>query len=395
MNTEVFAEQPPTAHYTLHCSTEVSHHYHHFGSHPSIILGWNHANQAFHRSARYGIWVLTIVLFLPIAAGGPTLLVVISPSHFTFAHVMLSTVLFSCTCMCSAFGLVAYFYCDDIVLAYNTMKDILGVLEKVPLTWKDPWNLEKLRKRWHIIRLLLKITVYVCVAMKWIIPGFLVFHNLDPLYSLQRFTKWLPHPVEVAGRLVSTQISFFVALQTYGLAVTSLFLWLEMQSRYFLHLKNMTKVTNHQIFFNWYAIFQIVVKIGKNPISEWIRIYMCSMFGVIVECNVMSIRNFGEVPLHIFWFIPSISVVNLVLCNIMLPYVTGCVEQTKKMITKKENLINAFNFNSALDRKFNKRKVKCFQPVSMHCGGTFPLKQHTKSQFLLTIVDRTLDGILI
>lgn len=68
------------------------------------------------------------------------------------------------------------------------------------------------------------------------------------------------------------------------------------------------------------------------------------------------------------------------------------MEKSKKIIREMKNQNIHYPGNES---KLVSRMVKSLQPVAMHCGDTFPLKKHTKLEFMLVVVERTIDGILI
>lgn len=377
---------------TVHCAFALSFYYLQFRHTFPTPLSWNSKEHKFYPTSNYSVWLIFHLVPFTLMAGSSSLFVLMYSSKFPIALVLFSVVVFNLICMNSSLGFVVYFFYDDIILAYSTMKILLEDIGKLPVSQKLEVELQKLDEKWKFISVFLKMTILSLVPMRWILPPFLVYYNLDPYYGLNLFYHWSSSYTEIAVRFVITLIGFIVGVQIYGLTMTSLFLWLEMQSKY---LKLLASLTKSDAFFPWYYKFDIVSKIGKNVTSERIRIYMASMFGVIVVCNVITIRNFGEIPFEVFWFIPTISWFNCLLFYFMVPYLTECMEDTKQMILEKEGIMTSSHRSSVLEIKWGKMKIRSLKPIAMHCGGTFPLKKHTKSEFLLAIVQRTLDGILI
>lgn len=377
----------------IHCATSLSFYYRHFRHCPPTPLLWNSTEQIFYSTKNYKIWLILHIVVFTLITGSASLFVLAYSSHFPLAQVVFSVIIFTCVGMDCTFGFVVYFYYDDIIVAYSAMKRVLEETEHFYNNQNT--ELKKLDAKWKFISIFLKMTVLSLVPMKWVMPPFLVYHNFDPYYGLNTFYNWRSSYIDVSLRLVFMFIAFVDGLQVYGLTMTSLSLWLEMQSKYLKRLGSSVILEKGDHFFKSYSIFHMVSRIGKDATSETIRIYMGSMFGVTVVCNVITIRYFGQVPFEVFWFLPTVAVINSLLFYMLVPYLTGCLEETKEMIKEKKRRINPQNSGSCLELKWGKMKIRSLRPIAMHCGGTFPLKKHTKSEFLLAIVQRTLDGILI
>lgn len=378
----------------LHCSESVSFCYNHFRTCPPTILSWNPKTESFHRSEAYKLWITVLTLAYAGMSGGTCSFVIFSHSLQNFTLVLLALVFLNCIVMCFPFGLVVFFYCEDIVLAFEAMKRLLTNLNSNSSNFPEDEDLQKLDHKWKFFSLFVRLSVASLIPMKWLMTPFLMFHNLDPYYGLLQFQQWLPNSLKHIIRAVCLMISFNIGAQIYGIIITIIFLWLEMQSKCLHHLAAVNNAADNS-FFMWYTKFHVASKIWKDAISLIIQIYMGSMLGGIVICNVVTIRYFGEVPFTVFWFMPTVAAVNSVMFYIIFPFLTGCVEQTHEMIHEKKRRMVREVCSSTRELKWGRVKAQSLKPIAMHCGGTFPLKKHTKREFLLAIVERTLDGILL
>lgn len=374
----------------FHCSNAVAFCYNHFRTCPSAILSWDPKTRSFYRSKHYHLWLFGLVVIFAGTAGGGTTLNLLLHTHFKLSQTIFSAVILVCVFMNFGFGLVLYFYCDDIILAFAAMQGLQQKSEGSSMKWKSNREHEKLEKEWKAISIILHISILCMIPMKWLLPGILLYHNLDPCYALHHvFKPWLPVYADAGLRFASILITANVALQIYSITMTCLFFWLEMQAKYLTRLSSVVEENDEQ-FFNWYSAFDIASGIWKDAVSEIIRVCMGCMHAVIVVCLVVSIRYFDQMPLSTCWFVPTVALVNAMMFCIMLPYLTGCLEQTKQLIADKKRMTSM-----CLKPKWSKVKLRSLRYVAMHCGGTFPLKRHTKSEFFRSVVDRTLDGVLI
>lgn len=383
----------------LYCAEAVTYCYQHFRLCPPIILAWNRTTQTFSRSSNYLPWLICLVGGIAGITGSTSILSIWYASHLILLRTLLATVLGPCVSMCSVFGLVMYFYCDDIILAFGEMRRLLFQLEQLfpPISVKDKAQLQKLDAEWKVTGVLLKINVKALIAMKWIFPTFLVYYDLDPHYFPYLFFELGTSIVDKLFRFITMFISLLVGTQVYGTTMMTIFLWLEMQSKV---IQGLSRISNHPVksdeFYLWYLKFYIVSHGWGTAASEWIRVLMSSVFGLIVVCNVVTIRFFGVVPLEVFWFMPTAAIMNTSTLYLIFPYLIGCHEETKELISQKRKRLASVSISTSFfGRKLGLRKLKSLRTVAMHCGGMFPLKKQTKAEFFFAIVQRTLDGILL
>lgn len=244
-----------------------------------------------------------------------------------------------------------------------------------------------------------------CIPFPLFIPLFMVFENVDSFYNIYTHyiksyfcTDGAPHSCDVANwtsivtRFLLCFFGFAEGSRTQMTILTVFFLWLEMQSRYqFLLLRKL----NSQEFFRWYNKVRIALSIVEHVLSSWIQTLMMAFFFVIVVANVATIRFITVLPLKVFWFVPACSFLYSSSLSLLFPHIMGCNEQTDFILQKCRQEILHNCRTSSLSVKVTLKILRSLRPISLKCGSSFILKRNTKSTFYDTIVQRTVDGILL
>lgn len=310
-------------------------------------------------------------------------------AHFSLSKVMLALVFGACNFNATAFANVMLLGCDEITLAFQEMQLLLERLQSsCPMVANTNRHL-KLDSEWNLIATQLKLTVISFIPMKLVLPAFIVYLNIDPIYNYYILYNWETNLLDKLARYCCVQLAFIVGTHTFGATMVILSLWLEMQSKFLERLYQISDSSINDEFFARYNEFQIVSKIVQRPASQWVQILMGGLSGMFAIFMVVSVRYVGELPLQVFWFIPTgAAIIGLVLI-IVFPYLAGCQERSVELLRKRK-----FYVSAGAGKRFERMKLRSARPVAMHCGEMFPIKRRTKSELLAAILARIMEGII-
>lgn len=233
--------------------------------------------------------------------------------------------------------------------------------------------------------------------------------KIDPFYNLFQYfidpyicSLEMPHSSSCTiGRLLSIPVRYilmililFEGCHSYITCVTALFYWLEMQTKYFNNLKlirNPKQVSKH------ITMFKIALGTWENCLSEWMRILMGTFFVVITVFTIVSIKYASKIPIQIYWLIPTFGVTDMVIIYFVFEFVMGCHEDSTMDLYEQRNRIICENTSGRLnfENKITLKTLLGIRPISIKCGGSFILKRKTKSTYYATIVETTVNGILL
>lgn len=202
----------------------------------------------------------------------------------------------------------------------------------------------------------------------------------------------LPDIIAFVIRLILGYFDVTEACRSFSLLMITLFLWLEMQTKYFERLKSI----QNNLFFPWYHRYQLALRTWEKALFEWIRILMGTFFVVIVVCNVVSVKYVvrGRMPAYVAWLIPSVSILYMSTVYLLFPYIMGSHEDTEELLRRRRYQL-FLERKSRKDFEVQRRMLVAIRPISLRCGDSFILKKETKSAFYGVVVARTIDGILM
>lgn len=385
----------------LHCTNAASTWCKYFRIFHPAILVWNPASESLSRSPSAKLWLAALTIMFATGTGA-CMFNVTHSSYFALIHVMFSTCLIPCSWCVAGSGVVFYNNCDDFVLVFARMRHLLEQLEWRISQRKNFWD--SFDKRWKIMNLFLRMTIYALLPMAWILPFFLTYEDLDPHYSFQKYYLDFPLSTPVQIVLITTRcllllISFAEGVRTYGIAITTLFMWLEMQARCILDLRQLPtrgrwKHNQSDEFLKWYAKFQIVFSTWEEAVANWVRVLLGCLFTMIVVCGVATIKYFGDVPISVFWFVPACAIINISVICLIFPCLAGLHEGTRRLLWKEKYTLKPQNFLSQFELKVARKRLQSLRPIAIRCGTQFPLKLKTKAIFYGLIMQRILDGVL-
>lgn len=248
-------------------------------------------------------------------------------------------------------------------------------------------------KKWMAIGSFLKYgVIFVAISVVVLVLG-MIGSNADPIYSVLKLMSEDKPSCTARGigitimRILIQCIIAFEATRTYTLCMLLLFLWLEMQ---FTWLNGLTSHCRKRCekFCNFYQIGCIVMKTWEVALAEWIRIFMSTLFIVIVTCNVITVKYSKVVPLSLLWLFPIFSIINACVVYLVFPFLCGLIGYTKNIILQYKMICYGRG-------KTEYKVILSLRPMSIKCGETFLLRRKTKSEFYMAVVQRTIEGILL
>lgn len=247
----------------LRCTRSVSFCYNHFRICSRTPISWNPTTKSFYHTTTSTLWFLANTIILGGLSGGAAVFILLNSSLYGKVLVMLSVVFFFCICMVLAYSWITYVYYDDLIVSFSAMQRLLEEIELLNISTKIEKDLQKLDNEWKYMDIFMKLEILSLVPMKWIMPPFLVYYNLDPCYGLHVYYQWSHSGLEIAARFVIVQIGFVIGLQIIGITMSLMFLWLEMQSKFLVRLGGLAEAPQCEKFFKWYSKFYIMCKVGE------------------------------------------------------------------------------------------------------------------------------------
>ncbi|OXA49864.1 hypothetical protein Fcan01_15650 [Folsomia candida] len=149
-----------------------------------------------------------------------------------------------------------------------------------------------------------------------------------------------------------------------------------------------TKLTFRLVSFVTLMITEIEDEVA--PIQSQSSLYMLkASASAIVLCNYLTLKMWNKVPLTVYVFAPSISILLVIILNVSLRYAFQITEMT-------ESLAKIWGDVGARghDKKWVSRRVKGIMPVRMFAGlwghNLFQLDRDYMSQFNLDVLDSTI-----
>lgn len=353
--------------------------------------------------SNYILWFFHMFFVLSICGCGSCAYTIYNARALPTANVMFSTIFIPIGSFLFGCSIPLCLDKDSIVLALERMRIILEDIEtQFPLNSQQEQN--KIG-RWKDINFSLKVAIFALFLSPIFMPAFAVFWEIDPFVNVYKLAIQ-PHfcsSVEDNSQIcqvansISIGIRYYLSLmsvlegnRSYAIYITVIFLWLEMQSRYFQKFENMSQNLS---FFKFYSKFQLALGTWDIALNEWLRTLLGAFFLTIVVCNVVTLRYGSMIPLSILWFLPTAAITEVMLIFWLFQYITACHEDTERILFEQRACWR--NRKSDKNFRYFSKRIKSLRPVSLKCGDSFVLKQETKSTYYQAIVETTVDGLLL
>lgn len=198
----------------------------------------------------------------------------------------------------------------------------------------------------------------------------------------------------IAGLIASVETARF-----YSLIFPLGSYWLELHQTTLEILNQIPQGKRNDIsFLKWYASFQINVQLIKRPIDLIFGLLMTTGFSVFVAFNIGTIRAYDILPLIVYWFLPTISLLSMFFAMMMLPLLIELYEQSFHIIRRRIKECQLIFTHKKVDFKEQRYIVKRYNSIKsleLSCAGLFPLVKGSDVDFFYLAVCRSVDGMLL
>ncbi|CAL8135277.1 unnamed protein product [Orchesella dallaii] len=169
----------------------------------------------------------------------------------------------------------------------------------------------------------------------------------------------------------------------------------ELQTQYLAALQRLPLgVRLDVIFFKWYNAFRVADQSYKGPISSMIGILMGNGFLIFAVCNVVTIKGFHILPLEVYWFAPTVSLLCAFFVYFLLPLAIESNKRSQQLIWTRASMTYMDTVGSR-KRKWIQKQLRALRPVTFHCGSMMALEVGVDREYFAGIFFRTVDGILL
>ncbi len=352
---------------------------------PPFILEWNSSTETFHTVGLYcprylfaGLNIFFVNIVLTVASCLYTLW------HFAEADildVMFSVLFLVISYFDGVFSWSLFRNGELIALAFGRIKALVSTKTEQFYSTSD--NISKPDLRWKTVVQIWTLIVYELLGIVIFAPVFLAIEGMDPYYKL--LSVYLnPGLVLNIIKFVLLAIYFIEATRLYAMYVLLIFYWLEMQSKC-LEIMEDPQLTV-RCFIKTYTKFQICTQTWEKVFSDWIRLLLSGLFALITSCCIASIRYAKELSIYIYWFPPSVALLDLATIYLVFPFITEGYERTERVLRKRK---------AGSWGKYRYLQIRALRPVSVRFGDSFHVTRKTKISFYNCIVERTTNGILL
>lgn len=150
------------------------------------------------------------------------------------------------------------------------------------------------------------------------------------------------------------------------------------------------------VHFRWYTTLKVADRLCNEAFCWVMCVAIGSGFTLWVGVNVISLKCYNILPLSVYWLMPTISVVILILAAVVLSTVVKIRDNSKSQLFRVKVLLTSkVQLSRMMSSKLITRKLRSLKPISMKCGQLFPLTQDSKVRFFYDVVLRTVDGCML
>ncbi|CAL8098197.1 unnamed protein product [Orchesella dallaii] len=149
-------------------------------------------------------------------------------------------------------------------------------------------------------------------------------------------------------------------------------------------------------FFKHYSALSLATQIVDQTFSILVLILMGVGFGIFVVCNIASVRGFYRLPIIVYWFAPTVSLLCAFFVFSFLPLAIECHRQSRKLLERRmQMIILRYQKYPRKQRKVLLLQMKSLGPIVFSCGTITKLESGVDRAYFYGIFLRTLDGLLL
>lgn len=230
-----------------------------------------------------------------------------------------------------------------------------------------------------------------------VLPSVGVYAKLDP------FHVTIPMVFPICSELPNTLafVSFLCCLigtnevcRLFAFYVPKIVYLIELKFGILIQLSHLS-LSNTTKFIKWYVVFQVWVKHFESYMDQLLGIVMGGGFVVIIVSNVGTLKYYRMLPLAAYLVNPFASLGTLVITFFCLPFTVYIAELSKKIIFNHKTFFRLHKSEVVgVEKKVIERRLSCLKPVTISCGGFYPMTRGAESDFFFYALLRTADLLL-
>lgn len=147
-------------------------------------------------------------------------------------------------------------------------------------------------------------------------------------------------------------------------------------------------------FLKWYSTFQMSFDALKSPVADLVAVLMGDGFVLLVVCNLASLRCYNTLPLLVYWFMPTMSLLCTSVMYLLLQFTVETHNKSRELIIRVAKRFVGFQGAKVLG-KILKRKLKLLQPITITCGSFYNLNREAPLEYYMHVAIQTSDGVLL
>lgn len=264
-------------------------------------------------------------------------------------------------------------------------------------------------KKWTMISELLKGIIATFCGIPFILTPGTLLQDMDPfIYTFPKLfcenpakcpdhIIWSIH----VSRWILGYIAIFEACRFYAVFFPTLLFIFERQMHCLYVLGNMPPKSDHLYtleYFRWYAALRVADRTNNDGICGIAGVTMGAGFTVWVGVNVITLKCYNILPIAVYWLMPTVSVIILVLSGVLLSTVVKSrVESEAQLFSVKLLLASGHKTRPEINikRKIILKRLRSCRPLIVKCGQFFPLREEIKITFFYDVFMRTIDGSMM
>ncbi|CAL8135267.1 unnamed protein product [Orchesella dallaii] len=244
----------------------------------------------------------------------------------------------------------------------------------------------------------LQLTVVTFAGIIATFPAAMVVMDVDPFTFT--FPLLLPAYSGIGFLVLRFILSFlwlFECCRFAAIFYSTLFYMFELQTCYLAALERLPIESRMDVkFFKWYNALRIADQSYKGSMSSMIEILMANGFVIFVVCNVISLNCYHILPIEVYWFAPTLSLLCVFFIYFLLPLAIESSIKSQQLIFTRSSL-RKINLETGVCSKWRwiRKQYSALRPVTFHCGSRMALEEGVDRTYFAGVFFRTVDGLLL
>ncbi|CAL8085566.1 unnamed protein product [Orchesella dallaii] len=379
---------------------------------PKMVMEWCPTKKSLvtrgASSHEYLHWYFNILVVICIIGFGSSAYVVLDASNLSIDRVVLAAMLGSVSVFVWTSSYLLTKNIDDLLLGVQATRSLKKQIEERYFSTTINLNLDKY---WEAVSEILCISVAILAIIPMILPGLGIYAELDPFFCT--FYKLVPTHIICGDDKVCTYFTNFIILFARIIVViicvsescrfcafylSFIGFKFELTSKTLGVISNIPLTVSQELniysdFFKYYNALRLVDQSANEAISQLLAFLLGCGFVVFLICNMITLKCFHTMPIHVYWLAPTVSLICLFLMFFLIPLIININRESIKLGERRRKML-AFSKCWGARRKLMQLRMKCFYPISFKCGN-IKMETGLDRMYFYGIFLRTLDCLLL